>query len=241
MIDVHSHIVPGVDDGSKSMDHTTVLAYKAYSQGIKTIFATPHSDAFLDNPKNVLDGYHVMKAFLSKFLKDLDIYLGCEILCSEEKMGVVLAALDAGQIPSMNDTRYILVEFPAWISKGEIKECVTALWEKNWIPIIAHLERYKNLIGDLDFVAALRDLGCLIQINIYHLEEFGDSIVREWTQNLVLNEYVDFLGTDMHEIDFRPPSVKQGLAWLRENCSEQYFEFLTQSNAAEKLLLGNTK
>jgi len=80
-----------------------------------------------------------------------------------------------------------------------------------------------------------------IDPNIYHLEESGDSIVREWTQNLVLNEYVDFLGTDMHELDFRPPSVEQGLAWLRENCSEQYFEFLTQSNAAEKLLLGNTK
>ena len=241
MIDVHSHIIPGVDDGSKTMEHTMVLAYKAYSQGIKTIFATPHSEAFLDNPKNVLDGYHAMKAFLSKFLKDLDIYLGCEILCSEEKMGVILAALDAEQIPSMNETRCVLVEFPSWISKGEIKECVSVLWEKNWIPIIAHVERYKNITGDLNFVADLRKLGCLIQINIYHLEESGDSMIQEWTQNLVLNEFVDFLGTDMHELDLRPPSVEQGLSWLEENCSESYFDSITRSNAVEKLLLHKMK
>ncbi len=241
MIDIHSHIIPRVDDGSKSMDHTMILVYKAYRQGVNTIFATPHSEAFFKNAEIVLCEYHKMRTLLRRFIQDVDIYLGCEVLCSKENMGEILNALAAGKIPTMNQTKYVLIEFNSWTSAEEIELCVSLLQQANWIPMIAHIERYKNIVGDLSFVEKIKRKGCLIQINIYNLEEYADRMIRDWISMLVFNKLVDFLGTDMHEFDFRPPSVEQGLSWLKENCSESYFDSITRNNAVEKLLLHKVK
>lgn len=236
MIDIHSHIVPGVDDGSESLNNTISMVINARNQGTTAIFATPHSDAFFENSKAVFEAYQNMQAVLQNIFKDMRFYFGCEIFCSREEMERVLPALSSGQIPAMNGTKYVLTEYSPWAELDTVDDCVSALLKAGWIPIIAHAERYVHLIGNLDFISKLRSKGCLIQLNIYSLETYQDEHIRDWARDLIMEEKVDFLGTDMHRSYFRPPSITQGMAWLDEHCKTQYLDAITWKHANEKLI-----
>lgn len=241
MIDIHSHIVPGVDDGSQSFNDTISLVSSAEEQGANVIFATPHSSAFLEDSKGVFDTYHRMKTKLGHFFKDVRFYFGAEVLCNQQNMACVLEALASGQIPTMNGTPYVLTEFDHWVEADTVQYCLSALLQAGWIPIVAHVERYDYLTNHMDFIRQLRDQGCLMQLNVYSLESYQENVKRrDWARDLILQEVIDFLGTDMHNSMVRPASITQGMIWLSEHCEALYLDAITWKNANDQLIHGES-
>lgn len=236
MIDIHAHIIPAVDDGSTSMESTIGMLCDAVGQGADTFFATPHSEAFLTLGKEVERRFDNMKLRLGRLFSTVEVYLGCEVLCNTENMEEVTEALRTGRIPTMNRTEYVLVEFSKETDWETVRFCVTKLRQQNLIPIIAHLERYDALQNRMDAVNWLREQGCGIQLNVYSLESTRPEAGRDWARRLILEEKVDFLGTDMHGIGVRMPSISQGMLWLEENCEDAYLDAIVWENAREKLL-----
>ena len=136
----------------------------------------------------------------------------------------------------MNRTSCVLAEFYKEASWETVKFCVSQLRDQNWIPIIAHAERYEALQNRMEAIDWLREHGCLIQLNVYSLEQTQPEHSRNWARRLVAEQKADFLGTDMHGTGIRMPSITQGLLWLEETCDPEYLDALLWKNAEDKLI-----
>lgn len=239
MTDIHMHLIPGVDDGAMDMEMALVMMFRAKAQGISCIIATPHSEAFHFSKEDIKVIFQRLVATAAKVCPEVKLCLGCEVYCEADIMEQVIELLDSGLFPTMNGTKYVLMEFSQWVYQENTLPCVEALVKAGYIPIIAHMERYKYLRNNLDLVNQFRDQGALIQVNAYSLFDEMDDSIKNWARRLVQERKVDFLGTDAHRTYHRPPSAEHGLAWLYENVAQEYADNLACGNAKKVLLSSN--
>ena len=162
IIDVHSHILPGLDDGSSNMEESLEMLRMAYQQGVRQIIATPHySGRFRDaSPGRVRKlCEEVQEAARQQGMK-IRIYPGQEIMYTDEAADL----LREGKLLTMADSRYVLVEFFPSVTWSALQQAVRTLMMSGCVPVIAHAERYLCLRenGRID---VLRDQGILIQLN----------------------------------------------------------------------------
>lgn len=233
--DIHIHLVPMADDGSASMEMSLSMLYEAYQQGVRSVFATPHSSAFDDPGNGVMARLSALREQAAVYFPEMKLYPGCEVRCDFYQMDGIRRALTAGKYPSLNGSRYVLAEFSPWDTGEHAESCMQALIGDGWIPVIAHAERYAWLRGCHDRVEALRQMGCRIQINASSLAQEEEPI-RSWARALVQREQADFLGSDAHNTGSRPPRLEGGAAWIRENCRPVYAEGLIRENAQNELI-----
>ena len=244
LTDIHMHVIPCVDDGARSMDEALDMIRLAVSQGVDTIFATPHSSAFDDYEVPLSFSYgksaDIVKAqfeALRERVRDegipVRILLGCEVNCEDSDIRQIVDLLDTGIYPTMNGTKYVLAEF--W-QPQEVDAFyrVERLLEARYTPIIAHAERYHFI--NTDTAAALRKMGARIQINYYSLGEEKKASTSEKARSLLAARLVDFLGSDAHQLDHRPPAIRQGAEYVRKTCEAEYAEKVLRGNAKQKLV-----
>lgn len=236
MTDIHMHLIPGVDDGAADVLMALAMMDQAKREGITAIFATPHSSAFDASPAQVAQQLEALKHYARKYFPDLKLLPGCEVLCDAFSMEATVAALDARRYPTLNGTAYVLAEFSPWVQREQTAPCVEKLTAGGYIPVIAHMERYLYLRGDMALVDRLRELGALIQVNTYDLQDTAEPEIRDWARTLVKAGKADFLGSDAHRTGHRPPRVREGLRWLYETVCEDYADALACGNA-ERLLI----
>ena len=237
MIDIHTHITPNVDDGSSGIGMSLEMLRSEVAQGGNKVFLTPHSFAF--ETKRFESVHAKMKKVQEISAAEgipLQIFQGCEIYTNRDKMGEILQDLQSGKIPSMNGTRYVMAEFS--VHKGDIEDakfCLDRYLEENWIPIIAHAERYCRTFASVENIRILKDMGCLVQVNYYDLDEEPNDYIRICAQELLKAELIDMMGSDAHRTNHRPPKLLGGARYIREHCREEYAEDLLWRNA-EKFL-----
>lgn len=114
--------------------------------------------------------------------------------------------------------------------------CVETIVNAGYKPIIAHMERYWYLCDNMDVVNRFRELGALIQINVYSLFDEDKDSIKNWARQLVREQKADFLGTDAHRTYHRPPSAERGLNWLFKNVDWEYADAIAWSNAHKYLI-----
>ena len=236
MTDIHMHLIPGVDDGAENMEMALAMMLRAREQGISQIIATPHSEVFHYSEEGAKMIYKRLVDAAAKMFPDMKLYLGCEVYCETVMMDQVLEALDSGRYPTMNGTKYVLMEFSQWVYPENTVLCVEALVKAGYRPVIAHMERYLDLRDHMELVDRFRELGALIQVNAYSLFGERDDSIKNWARRLVLEQKADFLGTDAHRTYHRPPSAEKGLNWLYENVEQAYADAIAWGNAERFLL-----
>ena len=231
LIDIHMHLIPGVDDGAEDIEHALTMFLQARDQGVTAVFATPHSSAFDRYPRETAERFQQLRNWIP------GLYLGCEVYCEAASMGTVVRALKENRYPTMNGTEYVLMEFPPSISAEDALLCVQALRTAGYFPILAHSERYPKL-RSISCADHLRSLDCRLQVNVYSLFDEENEAIKGFARALVLEEKVCFLGTDAHRTTHRPPSVKWGMDWLYQNCDRAYADKIARENAQALLLKG---
>lgn len=236
MIDIHMHLIPGVDDGAENMEMSLLMLLQAREQGIRKIIATPHSEVFRYSKDGGKIIFNRLADAAAKVFPDMPLYLGCEVYCEAAIMDTVVEALDSGRYPTMNGTRYVLMEFSQWVAPEDTIPCVEAVVNAGYKPIIAHMERYRHLRENMDLVDQFREREALIQVNAYSLFDEMDDTIKNWARRLVVERKADFLGTDAHRTYHRPPSAAYGLNWLYENVAQDYADAICWGNA-ELLLI----
>lgn len=200
MIDIHSHILPGVDDGSKDENMTLRMLYQFSNEGIDKIIVTPHfrhdqSEAYLDKVKQ---GFLKAQDLAAQVSPDLKLYLGCEIMYSSK----ALTRLVNDEFMTMNGTDYVLVEFPVLAQFNDIAGAIRDFVSSGYIPIVAHLERYQ-FIGKIEQVHALVKMGAYIQINSsLILGKYGFARKR-FIHKLIKRGLVHFVASDAHNDEKR--------------------------------------
>lgn len=235
MIDIHTHLIPGVDDGAEDEQMALLMLLRAKDQGIRAVFATPHSSAFDEDSEGTKEKFQQLSTRAAQIFPELELYPGCEVYCETGWMQSVLSGLESGKYPTMNGSRFVLMEFSQWVMPENTTPSVEALVNAGYTPIIAHMERYKYLRGDMALVDGFRELGAKIQINVYSLFEEMDDSIKNWARWLVLERKADFLGTDSHRTYHRPPSAEMGLNWLYDNTDPEYADAISRGNAQRLL------
>lgn len=241
LIDIHTHILPGVDDGADDHYMAIMMLIQSRDQYTNHIFLTPHSSAFDEDPEEVRKAFRKFQRDVAAHFYGMKLYLGCEIYCEKDRMPEVLENLRSGKYPTMNGTQYVLMEFFQWVRPETMAPCVKSLVDAGYIPIIAHVERYQYLQGNLELLRQLRALGARCQVNISSLFDEMDDTIKQWARQLVLAQAVDFLATDAHKTYYRPPNAKMGLKWLYENTERSYADAIGVENAEQLLCTAANK
>lgn len=211
IIDIHSHLLPGIDDGAADWDETRLMLRLAYEQGIHTIIATPHFSRRL-KPRELRELAGRLAEEAQKISPDYRIFLGQELMYFDS----LAEYLKRGDALTLADTRYILVEFLPDVTYKNLYQWVRKLLMAGYYPVIAHVERYFSLRSE-DRLKELRSAGCYLQMNYSSLDgTFFQGDVR-WCRKLVRQNLIHFMATDMHHIDYRAPLIRKSLRWMEKN------------------------
>ncbi len=243
IIDIHTHMLYGIDDGAYDSEMSLELMGMDYDQGVRGIFCTNHSYGMIDYYRDYHRRFEKLKRVAEERYPGLSLYKGCEVLCYKEKMDRIIKNVRSDIFPTMNGTGYVMLEFDPHVTKGmeEMTYCLEYALDKGYIPVVAHVERYKAIYDDpLNDLIRMKELGCLTQINLFSVEQdigFATGSSRKELANLFLRKrLVDVVGTDTHNLDYKSPEAKIGAATLKERYGEEYAESVLYRNA-EKLLI----
>lgn len=226
--DIHSHILPKVDDGASSLEEALAMLGVAYAEGTRSILLTPH----YVRGKNSYTKEELHNRFLefqkeaAKQYPELTLYLGNEVLYED---GIV-DDLRNGLIQTMNDTKYVLVEFNIRISYNQLYDAIRKITNARFRPIIAHVERYRCLFKHIERIDELVGMEAYLQMNISSV--YGGLLDENarWCKKLVKEEYISFFGTDAHDLEERAPYVKDYVQWIRKKCGEDLLEQIYVKN-----------
>lgn len=220
MIDMHCHILHGIDDGPKEIDISLKLCEMAMENGIEKIIVTPHLaklrglDDFIELRDELLDE---LRAEINRRGMILEIYAGAEVYISEE-------VFYSGSLnkASMNGSRYLLIEFDfSGVGFSKVLKYVEAIIDMDLVPIIAHPERYEFLQENYERVDVLLDKGALLQINSGSLASMGSREEFELAYEITLKNAASFIGTDAHSIHNRPNDLLRMLRWFPPDISQR--------------------
>lgn len=216
MIDIHSHIISGIDDGSKNTEMTIKMLEMAEESGTTDIVATPHfmRGRFEVTYKEVIDEVENLKKLTKENSININIYSGQEVYYSRN----ILEYYNQGMIGTINNTRYMLIEFP--MLEFNIEEAINTLYElqiRGIVPIIAHPERYKQFIKNPSQINLLIKEGMLFQVNAGSINgDFGRDIKKTAIKYLNNNIY-SFIGSDAHRDKGRNTYIKNVIKILEYN------------------------
>lgn len=227
-IDIHSHILPGIDDGALDMEETRRMLLLAYEEGIRVIIATPHFTPGAENIRveSLKEIYRQVTIAAAEVSDDFQILLGNELYYNAS----LIEALNRGEALTMDDTRYILIEFNPRISFRELWEGLNNCIFAGFIPILAHAERYYCLTGEIEFVNDLIELGVYIQLSISCMTEHRWNARFHFCRKLLQRGWVHFLGTDMHGAYVKSWDIKKTVTYLRKKYGEEMIRTLLWEN-----------
>lgn len=217
--DVHSHILPGVDDGAADMEETTRMLQTAISQGIHCIIATPHYAVGADNvaARQLEEIRGQVQEEANKLDKAFTIYLGNELYYSES----IIEALKEGKALTLAKSRYVLVEFSVKEEYRYLYQGLGQLLRAGYAPILAHVERYLCLSKKKDRLMELIEQGCYLQMNSSSL--IGGIFDTEAAYNRKLFEQgmIHLVGSDSHDSRVRIPRMISAVEALKKKCDEE--------------------
>lgn len=237
MIDMHCHMLPGIDDGAQSTEESLKMIRMAVKQGIKSFIATSHASSRFpaSTPEAVrsLCGQIEQKA-CKRIDPRIHIYAGQEILYTTD----LLDLLEKGKYLTLADSSWILLEFQPSVSWSVINNAVRELAMSPYHPILAHVERYHVLEKSTDYLDELIENGASLQMNYRSLSGgiFDRRAIR--CRKLVRDGYIHYLATDMHNTKERAPELKETLNWMRKHLDEDTIEDLCGRNVEKQILRG---
>ena len=235
MIDFHSHIIPEIDDGSRSIEETMLLLEEAQKAGFTKIISTSHylEDHYEFNESSRKQFLDMLKIGASNLKLDLELYLGSEIYTSYD----IVDLLKEHKASTINGTNYVLIELPMQSELPNLKNVIYELLGNGYIPIIAHPERYSYVKEDPNWLLEYIKLGVLFQANYGSIIGMYGKEAQKTVRLLLKNDMIHFLGSDVHRpktIYSKMPEIKQELQKVLER---DKFKKLTKINP--QLVLDN--
>ena len=232
-VDIHCHILPGVDDGSQTPEETKAMLQKAWDEGIQIMVATPHYHK--QRGKNDIELIKKQLLLTRKLAKEVNpkmqICLGMEIYYGED----VPELLKEGRVVSIRKSRYILVEFSPGDEFQYILNAVRKLQMSGHTVIIAHIERYNCLRKDISNVEYLREMGAYLQVNTVSITGSYGRSVKKFLREVLKAHLVQLVGTDAHGSERRTPKMQEAYKEVVKRCGEEYADQIFGQNAKKVL------
>lgn len=217
LIDIHCHLLPGVDDGPSDIEEAGRLLDDMADEGIRGMIVTPHyrRGMFEASPERIRKAYHYMKREAEK--RGMRMYLGCEYYREMDLADTIARK----KRPLMAGTDYVLVEFAPEDIFLTIRNQIYALVMKGYNPIIAHVERYE-CCKELDYVRELQEVGAYIQINAGSVLGKNGRKTKKYVKRLMEEDLVDFIASDAHDRRHRKPNLAKCASYVERCFGKNY-------------------
>lgn len=228
-VDIHTHVLPGIDDGARDWDTCLQMLVKSAECGVGTIIATPHYLPWRQGAKAEDIRQLCIEAeekLQRKHGISMDIYPGNEIYYTLE----VVERLKQGEILTLAGSRYVLVEFGTGSSYQSICRAVKEFRDAGYIPVIAHVERY-SCLHQMPRIEDIKQMGALLQMNVEAFQNGWFDSESRWAKKCLSSRMIDFLASDMHSVTRRPPMSRQQLDWVRKKLDSDYRKALLYQNS----------
>ncbi|HEY9169458.1 MAG TPA: CpsB/CapC family capsule biosynthesis tyrosine phosphatase [Lutibacter sp.] len=216
-VDIHSHFLPNIDDGSKSMDESVALLKRMRGYGIKQIICTPHvmESVWENSSETIQRQLDSLNAHLKSIaFTDISIRAAAEYMLDANFDHL----LKTEKLRPLKDN-YILVELSFLNPPVNLYETLFNMQIAGYKPVLAHPERYPYLHNDFSAYKKLKDAGCLFQLNLLSLTNYYGSAINAVAQELLKHGLIDFAGTDthkLHHLDFLEKGIDKKVLKLIE-------------------------
>ena len=227
MIDIHCHILPGIDDGAKNVEDSLTMAREAVKEGIHTIIATPHLNSQYDNRKPaILEKVDL----LNRNLQEANIHM--KILPGQEPriFGEILADLETGDIQTLNDSQYVFIEFPSSHVPRYTEKLLFDVQVKGLTPIIVHPERNAELIERPETLYKLVEKGALTQVTASSLCGYFGKKIKNYSMQLIESNQTHFIASDAHNVVNRTFKMDEAFSLIDSKFGTDYV-YLFKENA----------
>lgn len=231
-IDIHSHIIPGIDDGSKDIQETREMLETAYNKGTRIIIATPHCKRgkIITDIKIIEEKLELVRDLAKEIGDDFEIFLGSEIFGN---VGVSDSLND--KIITMANSKYVLIEFFPKEEYSVIRDVLYEFQSKGYIPILAHVERYENLIKDFEKIKDLSEMGVYFQVNASSLVKFKSFKLKSFIKKLIAHNLIHFVASDAHNASNRHANLQECAIYIKKKYGDLYMEELLINNPKQIL------
>lgn len=235
MIDIHCHILFGLDDGSDSLEESVSMAELAKKSGTDVIVATPHTNvpgSYQNHmSREIIDRFNLLKRTLEQRKIGVTLLPGQEIFYN----GRVNDMLKDGRLITLNNTRYPLVEFDFNAHSFDVFSKLEILIAEGYVPIVAHPERYRFMAESEEAVYRIKNLGCLLQVNKGSIAGSFGKTAHMVSKRLLEERLADFVASDAHSPYMRTTFMADAHELICEQYSEDYADFLFEVNPATAL------
>ena len=227
-IDMHCHVLPGIDDGAKDIEISKEMMMEAYKDGIREMIVTPHNKAHRHSAgKETIEGLtQKLQNWLDEEKIAIKLHTGNEVLYRQD-MGELL---NQDQICTMAGSKYVLIEFNpgdpySYIRAGVQEVLMTGYW-----PIVAHVERYEAIVSHEERIEELIEMGAFIQVNAKSVTKkpglFQKNKVVKWIER----GNVHFVASDAHNLDDRPQHLDEAARLVEQKCGAEVAERIFYEN-----------
>ncbi|MEM9886980.1 MAG: CpsB/CapC family capsule biosynthesis tyrosine phosphatase [Bacteroidota bacterium] len=193
---MHSHLIPGIDDGAQSLEESVALLKGLQSLGYKKIITTPHiyKEYYPNSSDIILRGLDKLRAHLEEIDLEVEIEAAAEYFMDEhfEELLQKEDLLSFGQ-------QYVLVEMSFYYETPKVFDYIFQLCAKGYRPILAHPERYLYYGKDTSKYHEFKERGCLLQLNLLSLMGYYGKAIQQNAARLAKEDLFDFVGTDLHK------------------------------------------
>lgn len=197
-VDIHNHLIPGIDDGAKTLEDSLVLIKKMHSYGIQNIICTPHimEGVWENTPKIILEQLSKLQIHLNENgLQNIKINAAAEYMLDANFSNI----LKSKTLLTLKD-QYLLVEMSYLNAPYNLYELLFDIQIENYQPILAHPERYNFFHNDFQQFKKLKEAGCLFQLNLLALTNYYGKDVHQVAVKLLKQGMYDFVGSDTHHM-----------------------------------------
>ena len=227
--DLHTHLLPGVDDGAQDLSRSLRLIRMAWENGTRTILLTPHYRGKYkkNTPAMLKESYAWLCDMVKAELPDMNLYLGNEISYEADAP----EAMHEGKVLTLNASQYVLLEFRTNSLRSQIITGVSETIRCGFIPIVAHVERYEISRSDKTLVGELLEMGALLQLNADSVMGANGFGVKRFCHKLLKAGQVHFIASDAHDVKHRPPLLRECFLRVHKKYGREYAAALFYDNA----------
>jgi len=195
-VDMHSHLLPGIDDGSQDMETTLQLIRGMMELGYTKLVTTPHVmwDMYKNTTEIITRKLDLVREAVKAEGLNIEITAAAEYFLDDHVQGLIKNGTPLLTVSG----NMVLVEFSLAFPSHSLKDILFEMQMQNYQPIIAHPERYIYLERNKDFYEELKDIGCLFQLNLLSLGGYYGKSPQVLAEHLIKKEYYDLIGTDLH-------------------------------------------
>ena len=234
MIDIHSHIIPNIDDGAQSVKETFEIFREAQKKGFTDIILTPHyiKEYYVTNTYIRKFWVKSIQETLNKLQIPIKVYVGNEIYISEDMDKLIYEK----QVSCLNDSKYVLFELPMNSEIKYLDEIIFKIFNIDKVPIIAHPERYSFVKKDISIVKRLRENGVLFQGNYGSMLESYGKDAKKTLEKLLKEDLITFMASDVHRPNSIYNTIDQALEKTKQIVGEKKLKELTTINPGKVIL-----